>query len=154
MPRRHARIHSSSPRVLLVWPGAVFEPEGNFGVPQMLNLAQYVRKQVNAQVDIVELDMERRLGGFDVRKCANYDVVGLSCYSSFDYLKVCEIARLIKETCPGVCIVTGGYHPSARPSDFTRPDSPFDYVAVATGKCRLVGCSPICARAARHCRGV
>lgn len=134
MPRRHARIHSSSPRVLLVWPGAVFEPEGNFGVPQMLNLAQYVRKHASAQVDVVDLDMERRLGGFDVRRCADYDVVGLSCYSSFDYLKVCEIARLIKQTCPGVCLVTGGYHPSARPGDFTRPDSDFDYVAVGDGE--------------------
>lgn len=134
MPRRFSRISSSSARVLLVWPGAMFEPEGNFGVPQMLNLAQYIRKHASARVDVIDLDMERHLGGFDLARCADYDVVGLSCYSSFDYLKVCEIARLIKELCPSVCLVTGGYHPSARPTDFTRDGTPFDYVAVGDGE--------------------
>lgn len=134
MPRRFSRISGSSPRVLLVWPGAMFEPEGNFGVPQMLNLAQYIRKHASARVDVIDLDMERHFGGFDLARCADYDVVGLSCYSSFDYLKVCEIARLIKEACPGVCLVTGGYHPSARPGDFTREGSPFDYVAIGDGE--------------------
>jgi radical SAM superfamily enzyme YgiQ (UPF0313 family) len=125
---------STQPRVLLLWPGALSEPSGNFGVPQMLNLAQYLQRNVGAAVSVVDLDMERATGGFDLATCGRFDVVGLSCYSSFDYLKVMAIARAIKALHPHVTLATGGYHPSARPSDFTRADSPFDAVIVGDGE--------------------
>lgn len=125
---------SKRTKVLLIWPGALFEPSGNFGVPQMLNMAVYLRREAQADVTIVDLDAEKALGGFDLSRCGDYDIVGLSCYSSFEYLKVMAIAEAIKAMYPHVVLVTGGYHPSARPGDFTRDDTPFDAVIVGDGE--------------------
>jgi radical SAM superfamily enzyme YgiQ (UPF0313 family) len=123
------------PRVLLIWPGGVFEGGGTFGVPQLLGMAQCLRKYAGAHVDVRDLDHERAFGPIDVAAlAAGYDVVGLSCYSSFDVLKTTELARIIKRAHPRTKIVTGGYHPSARPAEFIRPGSPFDYVVVGDGE--------------------
>ncbi len=123
------------PRVLLIWPGGMFAEGGNYGVPQMLNIAQFVRTRTGASVEIRDLDQETEFGPVDVRKLSGgFDVVGLSCYSSFDYLKSLALGRAIKEAHPETWLVTGGYHPSARPQDFTLPESPFDYVVVGDGE--------------------
>ncbi len=123
------------PRVLLIWPGGMFAEGGNYGVPQMLNIAQFVRKRTGASVEIRDLDQETEFGPVDVRELSRgFDVVGLSCYSSFDYLKSLALGRAIKEAHPKTWLVTGGYHPSARPQDFTLPESPFDYVIVGDGE--------------------
>lgn len=113
----------------------------NFGVPQLLGLASALTKQTNALVDIVDLDMERLLGPLDVGRllAPGYDLVGISCYSSYDVLKVEALAGWVRTALPAAWIVTGGYHPSARPEDFTSPDSPFDFVALGDGEHPLVG---------------
>jgi protein-L-isoaspartate(D-aspartate) O-methyltransferase len=112
----------------------------NFGVPQLLMMAAALRKHTLAGVDIVDLDQERALGPLDLRRLLSrgYDLVGISCYSSFDYLKVMAIAARIRELLPRAWLVTGGYHPSARPGDFTLPNSPVDYVVVGDGELPLV----------------
>ncbi|MDB4934205.1 MAG: hypothetical protein JWP87_1177, partial [Labilithrix sp.] len=69
---------------------------------------------------------------------APYDLVGISCYSSFDYLKASAIAERARAILPRAWIVTGGYHPSARPDDFTGPGSPFDFVVVGDGEGPMV----------------
>ncbi len=124
------------PRVALLWPGGLFSSGANFGVPQLLMIASMLKRQVDAEVDVFDLDMERAFGPFDLSALGrrNYDLIGLSCYSSFDYLKVMEMARMIRAAAPKAWIVTGGYHASARPSDFTRDDSPFDFVIVGDGE--------------------
>jgi protein-L-isoaspartate(D-aspartate) O-methyltransferase len=124
------------PRVLLLWPGGLFAGGANFGVPQLLMIAAAIRKQSGALVDVVDLDMERGFGAVDLGRLVarGYDLIGISCYSSFDYLKVMAIARHLRELCPGAWLVTGGYHPSARPADFDGPDSPFDFVVVGDGE--------------------
>ncbi len=124
------------PRVLLLWPGGLFGGGANFGVPQILSIASACRK-AGAEVDVVDLDLERALGPVDLSAIVArgpYDLIGISCYSSYDYLKVMEIGATIRKLAPRAWLTTGGYHPSARPDDFTRPGSPFDFVVVSDGE--------------------
>lgn len=128
------------PRVLLLWPGGLFGQGRNFGVPQLLALAGAVHARTTARVDVVDLDAERAFGAVDLRKLLEpgYDLVGITCYSSYDYLKVLALGEAVKRVLPRAWLVTGGYHPSARPGDFTRPGSPFDYVVAGDGEGPLV----------------
>lgn len=124
------------PRVLLVSPGCTFAADGSFGVPHLVSLGSYLRAHSPADVHVLDLDWEARLPSpqpellFDRR----WDVIGLSCYSSFDYLKTYHLAIAIRQRHPSVCLVVGGYHPSARPGDFTGETSPFDHVVVGEGE--------------------
>lgn len=122
------------PRVLLIWPGGVFAGGGNFGIPQILSIAAACRR-AGAEVDVVDLDLERGLGPVDLQKLierggGNYDLVGISCYSSYDYLKVLAIGERIRALLPKAWLVTGGYHASARPGEFES----FDYVIPSDGE--------------------
>ncbi len=128
------------PRVLLLWPGGLFTSGANFGVPQLLTLAGAAKGETDALVDVADLDLEKALGPVDFRKllAPGYDLIGISCYSSYDYLKVMAIGAELRRLSPRSWLVTGGYHPSARPLDFTGEDSPFDYVVVGDGERPLV----------------
>lgn len=119
-----------------MWPGGVFGPEGNFGVPQILSLAQAVQRTGCAVVTVFDLDAERALGTRLTEEIqrGRYDIVAISCYSSYDYLKVMALASWLRPYAEGAWFVVGGYHPSARPTDFTGPRSPFDYVVVGEGE--------------------
>jgi hypothetical protein len=98
------------PRVLLLWPGGLFGPGGNFGVPQLLGLARLLERGADAIVDVVDLDAERALGPVDLRRiaAARYDLVAISCYSSFDYLVVLALAAQLRALLPRAWLVTGG----------------------------------------------
>jgi protein-L-isoaspartate(D-aspartate) O-methyltransferase len=123
----------------LIWPGGLFAGGGNFGVPQLLGLAAIARR-AGADVSVIDLDCERALSprGIDLRAIVTRDglpdLIGIACYSSFDYLKVLAIAEHLKAIAPRAWIATGGYHPSARPHDFTRPGTPIDFVIVGDGE--------------------
>lgn len=123
------------PRVLLLWPGGLFEGGANFGIPQVLSIAAACR-HAGAEVDVVDLDLERALAPVDlaaiVARGGPYDLVGISCYSSFDYLKVLAIGERLRALLPKAWLCTGGYHPSARPNDFA--DSAFDFVVPSDGE--------------------
>ncbi len=126
------------PRVLLLWPGGLFGGGANFGIPQILSIAAVARR-AGAIVDVVDLDHERAFGPVDLaavvrRAGAPYDLVGVSCYSSYDYLKVLAIGARIRELLPRAWLAAGGYHVSARPNDFTRGDSPYDFAIVGDGE--------------------
>ncbi|MBX3219970.1 MAG: radical SAM protein [Labilithrix sp.] len=132
------------PRALLVWPGGLFAGGANFGVPQLLAMASAMKAAADVEVDVVDLDAERALGPVVLseivaRGGGHYDLVGIACYSSYDYLKVLELGRSFRALLPKAWLVTGGYHASARPGDFTgqAPDggsSPFDFVVVGDGE--------------------
>jgi len=127
-------------KVALVWPGGVFGAEGNFGVPQILSLAAALQRIGLASITVFDLDAERALGGFSPEAFGNagYDIVAISCYSSYDYLKVMALAAWLRPFAPGAWFVVGGYHPSACPEDFQVDHSPFDYVVVGEGEQALV----------------
>ena len=134
--RRSTRAAASRPRVLLVWPGGLFSNAGSAGVPQLLHLAQAIALRVDAHVDVIDLDMERALGPVDLGPllAGGYDVVGLSCYSSYDFLKVMALAGAVRQQLPEATIVAGGYHVSARPADLLTAGSPVDYAVVGDGE--------------------
>lgn len=124
------------PRVLLLWPGGLFVGGANFGVPQLLSIASACRR-AGAEVDVVDLDLERALGPVDLKAIierggGHYDLVGVSCYSSYDYLKVVAIGERLRELLPRAWLVTGGYHASARPKEFE--NTAFDFVAPSDGE--------------------
>ncbi|TXT64048.1 MAG: hypothetical protein BAJALOKI3v1_270030 [Promethearchaeota archaeon] len=53
------------------------------------------------------------------KKQFKFDLVAISCYSSFNYLNTLEVASMIKyEIAPESIIVVGGVHASMRPQDF------------------------------------
>lgn len=133
---------TDSPRALLIWPGGLFSGGANFGVPQLLSIAGAM-KRAGASVDVVDLDMERALGPVDLAAIARgrgspggqgYDLIGISCYSSYEYLKVMELGARLRAASPKAWLVTGGYHASARPADFETPGSPFDFVVIGDGE--------------------
>jgi protein-L-isoaspartate(D-aspartate) O-methyltransferase len=150
-PAHRTGPHGDGPRVLLLWPGGLFGAGGNFGVPQLLSMAGVLRRDVRANVDVVDLDLERALGPVDLRQLCGrgYDLVGLSCYSSYDYLKVMAIGAAVRALLPEACLVVGGYHPSAVPEDFLGPESPFDYLVLGDGERPLLGLAQALGRGER-----
>ena len=128
------------PRVLLLWPGSLFGGGANFGVPQLLSIASAIRRHTDAEVDIIDLDLERAFGRVELSSllAPGYDLVGMSCYSSYDYLKVMALGALVKRLLPRAWLVTGGYHASARPHEFTLQSSPFQFVTVGDGEGPMV----------------
>lgn len=133
-------------RVLLLWPGTVGAAAGNFGVPQLVTLATWLRHRTGAAVTVVDLvaeaalqggavDIPRVLGGDDG---AGYDIVALGVYSSYDYLKCLHIASRARELYPDAVIVAGGYHASARPQDIVYEASPYDVCIVGEAEHSMV----------------
>ena len=64
----------------------------------------------------------QQLKGFFRKRFKSYDfnLVAISCYTSFNYLNGVEIAFFIKKFINPQCkIVVGGFHPSVRPNDFS-----------------------------------
>jgi len=129
-------------RVLLLWPGTDGVAAGNFGVPQLVTIAGYVREKTGAQIDIVDLYAERAFGPVDLARVfagphgTGYDIVGFSCYSSFDFLKVEAIAHIGRAQLPDAVFVAGGYHVSARPTELL--EAGFDVAVVGEGERPMV----------------
>ncbi|NUO54554.1 MAG: radical SAM protein [Polyangiaceae bacterium] len=129
-------------RVLLIWPGTDGVAAGNFGVPQLVTIAGYVREKTGALVDIIDLYSERAFGPVDLTRIfsgphgTGYDIVGFSCYSSFDFLKVEAIASIARTQLPNAVFVAGGYHVSARPAELLAAG--FDVAVVGEGERPMV----------------
>lgn len=62
------------------------------------------------------------------------DVVGVSAYTSYDYLASLDVLRLCRSLYPDATLVVGGYHATAVPGDFTSGDVPVDYVIRGEGE--------------------
>jgi len=108
-------------------------------LPHLVALGSYIASRHDARVAIFDRDYERRISGHGEESLlsGSWDVIGLSCYTSFDYAAVMAMAELIRSRCRGVCLAVGGYHPSACPEDFCGPESPFDHVVVGEGEIPL-----------------
>ncbi len=123
------------PKVLLLWPGSDGAAGGNFGVPQLVGLAGYLTHRAGADVTLVDLSCERAFGQVNLPKLLEgYDVIGLACYSSYDYLAISALAEMARVSSPNAVICAGGYHVSARPADFVFDGSPFDVAVVGEGE--------------------
>jgi radical SAM superfamily enzyme YgiQ (UPF0313 family) len=137
----------NKPRVLLLWPGTTGAAAGNFGVPQLVQIASYLYAKTGAQVDIRDMVCERALGSLNMHSLfggdhgTGYDVIGLACYSSYDYLLTEYLAAQARKVCPDAVICAGGYHVSARPLDFVYDGSDFDVAIIGEGEkplCKVI----------------
>jgi len=105
----------------------------DFGLPHLVSLGGYLRAHAGARVEILDLNYE---GGDHARLAKTIEglgpllMIGLSCYSSFDYTRVMALAGFLKRAWPEVPLITGGYHASALPGDVVFEGSPFDAVVV------------------------
>ena len=111
---------------------------------EIVALGSYLERHAKAEVLIVDLDYESVLGNSDpgILFEDSWDIIGISCYSSFDFQRSMSLAREIRSALSDVCLVVGGYHPSACPEDFCGDDSPFNYIVIGEGEIpmmRIVG---------------
>lgn len=124
----------TTPCVLLVSPGILKWTDMDFGLPHLVSIGGYLLHEIGEsriRVELLDLNYEgsdhehlkRTLESF-----APFVCIGLSCYSSFDYMRVMTLGRFIKRLYPDVPIVSGGYHASALPNDLIFDGSPFDAV--------------------------
>lgn len=81
-----------------------------------------------ASVETFRAEARRLIASYE------FDVVGISAWSTVNYLAAVEVARICRELRPSCRIAVGGYHAKAVPGDFTGPDSPFDDVVVGEGE--------------------
>ena len=84
----------------------------------------------NSQVQIKRF--ERRVREYF--ETHEFDILGLSCWTSMSYLATLSVARIFRELYPDKLIVVGGYHPTARPEDFQLPERLFDFVVCGEGE--------------------
>ncbi|MBN1803462.1 MAG: B12-binding domain-containing radical SAM protein [Candidatus Lokiarchaeota archaeon] len=69
---------------------------------------------------------------------AEFDNVGINCYTSYQYAYSVFVAQVIKEEYPDKVLIVGGYHPTAVPHDFLYDGSPFDYLIRGEGELALL----------------
>jgi len=109
----------------------------DFGLPHLLSIGGYLQAHLKVRVEILDLNYEggdhrhlqRRL-----EELGPFLTIGLSCYSSFDYLRVMALGRFVKQLYPDVPLVSGGYHASALSEDLLFDGSPFDVVFRGEGE--------------------
>jgi radical SAM superfamily enzyme YgiQ (UPF0313 family) len=65
---------------------------------------------------------------------SDFDILGLSCWTSLSYKATLAVARICRELYPDKLIVVGGYHPTARPNEFRTEDNVIDYVIRGEGE--------------------
>ncbi len=109
----------------------------DFGLPHLVAIGGYLRAHLDVRVEILDLnyeggDHEKLLS--TIESLGPVQMIGLSCFSSFDYLRVMTLAAFLRRHFPGVPLVSGGYHASALPNDVVFDGSPFDAVVVGEGE--------------------
>lgn len=130
-------VKSQDPCVLLISPGIIKWTDMDFGLPHLVAMGGYLQHHLNVRVELLDLNYE---GGDHKQLLKTIDslgphlLIGLSCYSSFDYMRVMTLARFLRRHYPDTPMVTGGYHASALPQDVIFEGSPFDAVVVGEGE--------------------
>ena len=130
-----------APCVLLISPGIIKWTDMDFGLPHLVSIGGYVQEQVDVRVELLDLNYEagdhRHLERV-LDELGPFLVIGLSCYSSFDYMRVLTLARFLRKLYPDVPIVSGGYHASALPEDLLFDGSPIDAVIPGEGEAPML----------------
>lgn len=75
---------------------------------------------------------KRKVQAFLEKK--DFDFIGISCWTSLNYLASVFVAKLCKKINPSCTVIVGGYHTTAVPSDFTYLFTPFDFVVQNEGE--------------------
>jgi radical SAM superfamily enzyme YgiQ (UPF0313 family) len=140
-------------RVLLVNPVPLYGGSRTGGVADMPpSLVSLFSVLVAHDVPVEVLDLHVEMGSpgtlEDVAQAAahsyelvqqrDFDVLAISCNSSFHYLGAVDLAQRLRTADSGVVIVVGGCHVSAAPEDFLDAAAPFDYVVTGEGELALL----------------
>ena len=128
------------PAVLLISPGILKWTDMDFGLPHLVSMGGYLRQHTGVRVELLDLNYEGGDHGRLLQTIADLGpllLIGVSCYSSFDYMRVMALARFLRDHFPDIPLVTGGYHASALPEDVVFEGSPFDAVIVGEGEIPL-----------------
>lgn len=128
---------SRDPCLLLISPGIIKWTDMDFGLPHLVSIGGYVRRETGCRIEILDLNYEggdHRHLQKTLEELGPFHAIGLSCYSSYDYMRVMSLARFLKSLYPDVPLVTGGYHASALPEDVVFDGSPFDAVIPGEGE--------------------
>ncbi len=128
-------------RMLLLYPGEFYSPTWGRSIkikPHMVYVYSFLKKLFNPYVIDLENEFSRPRNNTELKLFKRRalkmilsiatDYVGISCWSSLNYLSAKYFAEAIKEKNPNVKIIVGGYHPTFVPQDFRYKNSPFDYV--------------------------
>lgn len=130
-------VGDQKPCVLLISPGIIKWTDMDFGLPHLVSIGGYLQEHLDVRVELLDLNYE---GGDQnhlqrtLESLGPFLMIGLSCFSSFDYMRVMTLARFLRTLYPDVPLVTGGYHASALPTDVVFDGSPFDAVVVGEGE--------------------
>lgn len=131
------------PAVLLISPGILRWTDQDFGLPHLVALGSWLQARCGVRVEILDLGYEGADAGTlleTIKGLGPFLMIGLSCYSSFDYRRVMSVAGFLRAAFPDVPLVAGGYHASALPGDLVGgqeglPEgSPFDAVIQGEGE--------------------
>ena len=129
------------PCLLLISPGIIKWSDMDFGLPHLVSIGGYVQRELDVRVEILDLNYEggdHRQLERTLEELGPFHVIGLSCFSSFDYMRVMTLGRFLKRLYPDVPLVTGGYHASALPEDVVFDGSPFDAVVPGEGEAAML----------------
>ncbi len=127
----------AKPGVLLISPGIIKWTDADFGLPHLVSLGGYLEQHAGVRAELLDLGYE---GGDLAQLSRTLDalgpflIVGVSCYASYDLMRVMALARFLRRKWPEVTLVAGGYHASALPGDLVFDGSPFDAVVVGEGE--------------------
>ncbi|TXT64035.1 MAG: hypothetical protein BAJALOKI3v1_270016 [Promethearchaeota archaeon] len=114
-----------------------------------LQISSYLKERNKIETDIIDMRIEEERDSkwnpqsndlykfeqhcekvLESAAIQNFKNIGISCYTSFQYLQTKIIAEIIKKSYRDKNVFVGGYHPSANPHDFTFKNSPFDYIII------------------------
>ena len=124
---------TKKPVVLLISPGILKWTDMDFGLPHLVALGGWLEAHTGVKVEILDLNYEagdHRQLLRTIESLGPFLCIGVSCYSSFDRMRVVALARFLKQHFPDTPLVTGGYHASAIPDDLLFDGTPFDAIAV------------------------
>ncbi len=134
-------------KILLLFPSIFYFPQELEKVEvksQLLYLYSYLKQYFDVKMVDLETEIGRPNSRVTVRRFRektkaflsqlDFDIVGISCWTSLSYQAALAVGSILKEINPQATLIVGGYHPSAVPEDFIFPDSPFDFVVIGEGE--------------------
>jgi len=138
---------NNPPKILLLFPSIFYFPQDIEKVEvksQLLYLYTFLKSHFEVKIFDLETEIGRPNSRVNIKRFRekakaklsqiDFDIAGLSCWTSLSYQACMVVASLLKEINPQAITVVGGYHPSAVPEDFTFSGSPFDVVVIGEGE--------------------
>jgi hypothetical protein len=113
---------------------AAYIHENGYEVDLLDVLVEFGVQHTKEEVLVFNEAFEKRL----MQVQEHYDIIGISCHTSSQYLPSRDVARICRKVFPKSKIVVGGYHASAVPIDFCYKDSPFDHIVKGEGETAIL----------------